>query len=237
MTRLREVLACACLLALLAILGAVAYLTVRYGPESCAAAKDTLVHGKGLVTELQRAAKRSVQTSDDTDTAVKHLNETLGRVDEMIKAAKGAVTASGETIKKLGATADGATALEDATAKQVKGLVETRAKADAAIDAITGALAPVPDAISGLTALEHSIDGMVTDPKTAELRDNVSALAANGATLAGNSATAVQHFDARYLAPYSGNHPRWHRAWTVTGGLVGLSAHGAEGAYYFSNIH
>jgi ABC-type transporter Mla subunit MlaD len=225
----KEWMLCALIAELLIIGGVLACLTVQYGPESVRAAKDTLVHGDGLVGEARLAAKNSVQASKDTDTAMQNLN--------------GVVTKVGVLVIKFGATADAATGTISKAGKLVahvdadvtkaeKPAAETKQKIDAAIDAyasvpprLNAALEPLPAFEHSLTNTSDALGNFINGPLVATAAKNIG-------DLAGNSATMVGDFDRRFLAPYSGNHPKIHTTLAIGKGLLGLT----EPGYYTKGI-
>jgi hypothetical protein len=190
-------------LALLSITAA--WLTVRYGPEMALAAKESLVHGQGLVTELQRGARRSVNVSDDTDTVIKHMDRSLSQMDAVIakygllaNTASTTVTGLGE---KAGATLAAATALEGNVGTAATSLSDRAQLSLAKMDA---AMEPLPDLERAATKTITAGGDFVNNPY-------LNRAIKNWGDLAGSTNKTVLDFDAwAFPPPYRGPHPVRH---------------------------
>lgn len=174
MSTAKEALKLACLGLLVAFLCLLCAVLAPFAWNSRATYRKVtaiLLHVDGLTGEARLAAKASVTASKDTDKAIVAFGKLVDGIGETNRRA-------GKTITALGETAGGAGAAEadlsqlarklsqtaDAATRRIDALETTQAKANQAISAVADALTPVPAAISGLTTLEHSIDGIVSDP-------------------------------------------------------------------------
>ena len=225
MKQAKDILIVICLVLFTAILSPWAW----YSLTMARAAKDAAIHADGLVGEARLAAKNSVQASKDTDTAMQNLNGVLTKVGALVTKFGATADAATGTITKAGTLVSHVDA--DVT-KAEKPAAETKRKIDAAIDAyasvpprLNAALEPLPAFEHSLTNTSDALGNFINGPL-------VSTAAKNIGDLAGNSATMVGDFDKRFLAPYSGNHPKIHTTLAIGKGLLGLT----EPGYYTKGI-
>lgn len=136
---------------------------------------------------IRKSAEMSIQSSDE-------LLDTLGSTNAMIgdikRQADDILPKAGDTLVKLGGTADAASAT-----------------------------------IIQLGTASEAVTGFINRPALDQAIKNVS-------LLAGNSAQATHDFDVKFLAPYTGLHPKLHTAITIGRGILGLS----EPAYYTKGV-
>jgi hypothetical protein len=199
----------------------------RYAIPTARAVRDGAVSGKGLVKELQRAAQRSVQSSDkitevltDMDADVKDAGPILWKFDDVADAAKDSMKQAGE----VAGTINVKIAALDVTADQAKAL--------ATLDTITGAVPHITGAVDNAAELEDTANTLIAGPATGIITDSRTFL--NGPlTFAVNKAGELEatteltedQARKRWVAPWDHTHP-----WKHYGGIaaeVGISLAGA----------
>jgi hypothetical protein len=167
--------------------------------------------------ETAKASTKEIQVVDNANTLITKLGVTVDGVNTAVASTTSAMTS---TLVHIDGTADAAT-------RRIDALKAEQDAADEAIQQIATLPGAVRTALEPLPGLEESIT-RTSDKAGDFLAGPASSLASNGAELAGNAAMATDHFDQRWLAPYSGKHPRWHKVGQVLKFGLGL----AEPTYY-----
>ena len=90
--------------------------------------------------------------------------------------------------------------------------------AQTSLRTIDAAMQPFPELEKSLTRTSDATGAYINGPLTFATD--------NAGQLEDTTNTAIGHFDARFLAPYNGKHPRWHTALSVGKGLIGAASTG-----------
>lgn len=241
MSRAKETLKIVCLALLAACMGTVA-LHVR---GWCRGIDHLQEQAQDTAGSVKEAADTSNKASTEMLDTIGTLNYvTLPKVNGLVDSLSGTTFRAKTLLAQVGQTAEAATGTTqalgraaDATTLRIGALADQQARADVVLEQ----LATIPPAVTA--ALEPMAGLELSLTRTSDATgDFIGGAALTGAvqgvgTLTGNLAVATDHVDQRWLAPYSGLHPRRHAIWQFTQGAIGLGTRGAEGAYYFSNIH
>jgi len=242
MTAAKGTLQVAALGLLCAFLGLLCVILAPFAWNAQATYRKTatiLLHVDKATGEIARAAQESVSASRDTDTAVKHLDAVVQSAGDLITAAQGTADAATGTLQALQGTTQAASGTAqalgrtaDAATARIDAMASTQARVDAAVDQLAtvpetlrAALAPLPALQISLTRTTAAAGDLIGGPGLKLAIDNLG-------TLEGNLGTATDHFDRKWLAPYSGKHPRRHAIWHFTQRAIGLGARGAQGVFY-----
>jgi hypothetical protein len=222
MTRALQVAGLVLLVGLCAIVWPVAMLTIKYGPETAKAVKDGAVRGDGLVGEARLMVKKDVEVSNDLDALVKDAGPILWKFDDVADVSTETIKQAGTTIVKVGGVADAAKGkIDDLDVKAAQ--AKANKAIDDVIDEIQDVGSGVDDALSSIRPAAHesfvmlkSLDSFLNGPLTfatnnaGEFEDTIN--------------LTVDQGRKRWVAPYSGNHPKAHAIWGVTSGLIGTGA-------------
>jgi hypothetical protein len=173
------------------------------------AESSTMVSQQAL--NLEGTATSFIGTAKGHEAAT--LFGLLFKAGQMVDAGTGTINKAGDTLVGAQDTLNQGSAF----LAHAEPTPEMKAKAQALLEAYTslpGHLNPLLDStkqtVDDLGETVDTLNRFVIDPKTGQLRDNLSLLALNWAKFGDRAATMTGHIDDKFFKPWDGTHPFKH---------------------------